>query len=665
MMELQERLVTEEIKRLVPVLGKGNASRLTRAYLLADEDTKKRIFELVDVIKAAVFSDPDLRDAALREPPSPKDSGGDIEIGQALYGRKKLHPFSMNKKDFLTHMAIFGSSGYGKTNLAYSLIEKISDNDIPVIIFDFSKRNYKDLLSTPLRDRIDIYTIGKNVSPLKFNPLKPPPGIQLSQWIKEFSSIFDHAYWLLGGGRHIILKAMDAVYTENENPTLQDLKAWLDEYGSTSLPARERNWIATAERPLESLCFKEVGEVFQVKQGVLPSEFFRKGRITILELDALDTNDRTFFIEILLQWIRDWLLANWKRETLAGVIFLEEAHHVLNREKAKKTGSETVMELVFREVRELGLGIVYIDQHPSLVSYPALGNTSTHIYMNLGLDTKASSDIQDASNMLGLNDDETPYLRKLPVGHAFILNRMSMHDPFLIEFPRYPMEKGIVTDADIRKAMQGRIMESKEKELSGPSKASKEFEGEVNEQGMKIIEAVGSGSGSFTSQIYRKTKMSGKTFERSVKRLMDQGLVGMKKAKTGKNVLHFYFLTDSGDGVFDKNFKRKEKVIDRDIREIVSILEDSGWVFDRKGKRLTFEENNKKLSVIIENTFDRKKIAGDLRETQYFICVSEGVRNMLLQEAARLSYKQGQVSIFVSSPEKFAKKAKFERIDFK
>ena len=54
-----------------------------------------------------------------------------------------------------------------------------------------------------------------------------------------------------------------------------------------------------------------------------------------------------------------------------------------------------------------------------------------------------------------------------------------------------------------------------------------------------------------------------------------------------------------------------------------------------------------------------------MRETPYFICATEGVRNVLLQEAARLSYKQGPLTVYIASPEKFAKKADFERVDFK
>ena len=138
---------------------------------------------------------------------------------------------------------------------------------------------------------------------------------------------------------------------------------------------------------------------------------------------------------------------------------LEEAHHILNREKAQKMGSETVVDLIFREVRELGIGMIYIDQHPSLVSYPALGNTSTHIYMNLGLDTRQSSDVRDASNMLGLNyDEEGYYLRRLPIGSGFMLLRGSdFPEPFLVSFPKFDLEKGIVSDRDIAEHMRGSI----------------------------------------------------------------------------------------------------------------------------------------------------------------------------------------------------------------
>ncbi|MHA2063379.1 MAG: ATP-binding protein [Candidatus Thorarchaeota archaeon] len=689
MMENKERLVSNEIKKLIPVLGKETASNLSRAYLLGDEDTRDRIFELIDAMKAAVFTNKDLKESVLMEPPNREiASDGDFEIGKVLYGKKTLYPLMFKKKDLLTHMGIFGSSGYGKTNISYSLIEKLSENNTPVLIFDFSKRNYRDLLSTKLKDKIDIFTVGRKAAPLRFNPLKPPKGVQLSQWMKEFATIFDHAYWLLGGGRHIIMKALDGVHETNESPRMDDLKSWLNEYGSSQLPARERNWLATAERPLESLCFKEIGEVFDCDKGVDPSDFFKEGRITILELDAMDVNDKSFFIEIMLQWIRDWLLVGDKREKLVGTIILEEAHHVLNRDKANKIGSETVIDLIFREVRELGIGMIYIDQHPSLVSYPALGNTSTHIYMNLGLDTKHSSDIQDASNMLGLDYvDEGNYLRKLPVGHGFMLSRMSdFHDPFLVEFPFVDLKKGAVRDEDIKRHMTGKIEIEKPKEYT-PTKITPEdvkeglieeaktdtqdpdtevsFE-DIDENGWKIIEVLGKAKGAFTSQIYKELGMSGTAFSRKAKNLMDMGLVGTKVAKVHKNKLCYHFLTETGESVFNNKFEVSQKEKETDLNDVIETFTAGGWKYDKEGKIFSFEENGKVSNIKVQITHERKGVYDALiKNTRQFICASEAIKNMVIQEGAKFSYKTGTpFALFVSTVKDFEKKGNFDKIEF-
>ncbi|MBS3050905.1 MAG: DUF87 domain-containing protein [Candidatus Aenigmarchaeota archaeon] len=184
MIEIKERLFTDEIKRLTPILSKQTAERLSKAYLLGDEITRKRIIEMLDIMKASVLADPDLKDAPLLEPPA---LDGDIEVGSVLYGRKNAGPLMWNKENFMTHVGIFGSSGYGKTNLSYSLIKKLSSEGVPVIIFDFSKKNYRDLLQTDAADHVTVYTVGSNTAPFRFNPLKPPEGISKTQWAKEFA----------------------------------------------------------------------------------------------------------------------------------------------------------------------------------------------------------------------------------------------------------------------------------------------------------------------------------------------------------------------------------------------------------------------------------------------------------------------------------------------
>jgi hypothetical protein len=692
-MQIDRRIsidVSDEINRLIPILGKEKASRLETAYLLADEESRKRILEMIDTLKAAVFSDKDLKDAVLIEaPPQDLVSKGDLKLGMVLYGKKRLYPINLQKKSLLTHIGIFGSSGYGKTNLVQSLILNLAKLEIPVLVFDFSKRNYRDLLAIPeLKDKIKIYSVGRNISPFRFNPLKPPEGIQISQWAKEFSEIFDHAYWMMGGGRHIILKALDDIYkTSSPNlPRMKDLKNWLERYALAKKSPRERNWIATAMRPMESLCFREVGDVFDCDEGLLPSEFFKKGTVTILELDSLSTNDKTFFIEIMLQWLRDAALVSNVREKLIGVIALEEAHHVLNREKSKTLGMETVIDLIFREVRELGIGMIYVDQHPSLISYPALGNTSTHIYMNLGLDTKHSSDILDASNMLGLKyEEEGDYLRRLPIGHAFILMRMlAFANPFLVGFPLIEIKKGFVTDEIVKKFMEDKLLEdikkvrtleTKEKIEERKEELKKSVE-ELDDSSWKIIEILGKAKASSTSGIYNIMGMSGSSFKKRAKKLLELGLIGFSVGKVYRQKANYYFLTDKGERMFETKFEKELLKEEMDIAKIKNFITSyfslKGWRFvEEKPDQIIFECNGKKMFVNLETELNEKQLNGDIERydkegSLYFVCSSEKVKSFIIQKTAKYcsDRRLSNLTIFIESHIELNNGKDFKSIEF-
>ncbi|MBU0953457.1 MAG: DUF87 domain-containing protein [Nanoarchaeota archaeon] len=665
----EEKMLTKDIQRLSAVLGSENAKRLSQAYFLADEDTRERILELIDVVKAGVSMDPDLASGLLYEPPSQERAAvGDIFLGTVLYGQKPLYPVNIPHETLLMHMGIFGSSGYGKTNISYSLVKQISDAGYPVVIFDFSKRNYKDLLATELKDRITLYTVGRDVAPFFFNPVKPPPGVQLSQWMKEFATIFDHSYWLLGGGRHIILKALDGVHTNKKQPRIADLRKWLTEFKDATGSSRERNWLSTAERPLDSLTFKEVGIVFDTDEGILPSSFFKPGQVTILELDALDPSDKTFVIEIILQWLRDWLLIQKDRETLKGVLILEEAHHILSREKSRKLGTETVMDLVFREIRELGLGVIYLDQHPSLVSYPAIGNTSTHVYMNLGLDTKQSSDVQDAISMLGLDyEDDASALRRIPVGQGFVLfRRGGFNQPFMARFPHVKVPKGSVTDAEIRNLMKEKGILQRIEEQQDEAPAPQTGVAGLDDVQQDIFQVITTGKGIFSSQIYKQLKLSGSTFDDKVKKLMDIGLVAFRKAKIGKNRLHIHFPTATGITVYEETvapLPTGTKEIN--VSSIKHMMAGAGWSYVAETNSFDFDDGDKKLTIKIAHNLDRAELRKILQETSYVLYTSERIRHVLLQVAAELVYETGnQITLHIADVREFADTRKFQEVTF-
>jgi len=670
-----EENIAEEIRRLTPFLGREKVAQLETAYLLGNEKYRQKIVEAVDRIKAFISSDTELRESPLLEPPPQEAVSGEIELGKILYGKKELYPFFFSKKDLLTHVGIFGSSGSGKTNIVHYLIESLAKQKIPALIFDFSKRNYRDLLTLPeIKERITVYTVGREVVPFRFNPLLPPDGVSVVQWMKEFAEVFDHAYWLLGGGRYVILKALNEIYSNVETPRLVDVKEWLEKYSYATLSPREKNWIATAMRPLESLCLRETGRIFDCDKGILPSSFFEDGKISVLELDSLSSDDKTFLIEIILQWIRDWLIVKNVREKLVGVIVLEESHHVLNREKTKKLGIEAVTDLIFREIRELGIGIVYTDQHPSLISYPALGNTSTHIYMNLGLDTKYSSDVEDAASMLGLKDEkDISYLRRLPTGHAFMLVRKSAFpNPFLVKFPLILEERGKVSDEELRKLMQGKLLESVE------NKREKGFEAFVVEEKMKkitgsgwrILEALLDGCGVYTSELAKALRMSCKSFKEEVSKLVNLGLVGFKEAKAYKQKAFCYFLTHEGELVLalkTGKFQEDSKVEGFE-EEVVEALSTKGYkILEKREKELVVEKDGIQQRILLAKTKNLNKLfeilKENLEEEMYFVCASEKIEKCLLQQATKYSANRREsFTIFYTTPEEI--KNGFKKLEF-
>jgi hypothetical protein len=95
-----------------------------------------------------------------------------------------------------------------------------------------------------------------------------------------------------------------------------------------------------------------------------------------------------------------------------------------------------------REIRELGESIVLVDQHPSQISIPALGNT----YCTIALNMKHSKDINSLAEMMRIPKENRETLGLLPIGHAVVKLQSRFIHPFEIQIPKVDLEKGSITD---------------------------------------------------------------------------------------------------------------------------------------------------------------------------------------------------------------------------
>lgn len=441
--------IREEFRRLKPVLG-AQADNLWSYYLTADEREKREILQMLPLLAKKVLRDTFNEDKIVLPPPTREQSQGEYEIGEIEYADKTFYSFGLREKEWVQHITIFGRSGCGKTNLVFGIIRNLIEKRKPFIIFDW-KRNYRDLISKPYGKELKVFTVGRKLSPFGFNPLIPPPGTDPEIWLKKLVEIISHAYFLGEGVIYLLHKTIDSLYRKHgiyegrtdNYPTMKDV---FEDLGKLRLRGRESLWLSSTLRAIYSLCFGEIGNILCISQNP-PMESLLKEKV-VFELDSLTNTDKTFFIEALLLWIYHYRMSEDERESFKHAIIIEEAHHILLRRKQEVKGEETVTDVILREIRELGESLIIIDQHPSLISPTAIGNSYCTIAMNL----KHRADINIMDDCMLLNNKE--YFNRLPIGYGIVKLQGRFYDPFLIKTPLIPIKKGIVTDRIIQEIMK-------------------------------------------------------------------------------------------------------------------------------------------------------------------------------------------------------------------
>jgi len=438
----------EKIRKLRPVIGEKKTRSLCLEYSIYPEH-RRELEGIVNALYEKHIADLMQSGKIYLVPPSEEKVRGEYQLGTVHYGDKPYYPFGLREDDWIQHVGIFGRTGSGKTNVGFLIVNCLREKEKPFLIFDW-KRNYRDLIESPEYKDLVIFTVGREIFPFSFNPLIPPKGTLPTVWLKKLIEIMCHAYYLGEGVAYLLQKAIDSVFQDRkiyegsaEYPTLLDVKKWLESYKARG---REAQWMDSTIRVIGTLCYGEISRVLNARNPINMEGLLKHN--VVFELDALTNADKIFFIESLILWIHHYRLQEESRETFKHAIIIEEAHHVLLRKKQSK---ESVMDILLREIRELGESIILMDQHPSLISIPSLGNTNCTISMNL----KHRIDVNSISSAIFLDESEQEYIGFLEIGSGIIRLQNRITKPFLVKFPHFAVKKGSVTDEQIKKSMSG------------------------------------------------------------------------------------------------------------------------------------------------------------------------------------------------------------------
>lgn len=377
----------------------------------------------------------DLQNKILLSLPPPNMARGTFGLGTVVYDKSK-HAAGISEHELLQNLAIFGRSGAGKTNLAFHLLLQLRAKGVPFLFLDW-KRTARHLLPR-IKGKVNVFTPGRSLSPFPFNPFIPPPGMEPNVYANQVIDVLSDAYSLGDGARSILERALGACYAKSKNaPMLDDV---LREVEQLPVMERARGWKVSATRALESLAFSKLATTSGSQERLTQTLLHEN---TIIELDALAEGGKKFLIPLLCLWLYYVRLAARERERLRLAIFVEEAHHVLFGDQRSR---ESLMNMLLRQCREIGMAMIIVDQHPHLVSSAALGNTFTSICLNL----KNPGDINKAAAISMIHDAENKrYFSMLPVGQAIVKLQNRWRFPFLIQIPHVHVDKGAMTDESL------------------------------------------------------------------------------------------------------------------------------------------------------------------------------------------------------------------------
>lgn len=446
--------VKELLISLRPRIGAAEAEQIWQVYILSDDKMKAELEEMITMMAYSELGNTLAGGEAFFAPPPQEIAAGAYPLGNVIQNGQALYPFGLHDKEIGEHVSITGRSGAAKSTVLFHMLQGLLQKspEVRLLAFDW-KRELRTLTLHPdFGDKLKVYTVGRDIAPLQFNPLIPPPGTNITNHMEQLLDIVCRCFYAGEGVFDILTRAIDACYRDfkvyegkaTAYPTFRDVHAKIEGF---DLKGRQNEWKSSALRITRALGFGEFGKVMDTPRNELAQILDNN---TILELDALPMAKRVFLVSALLAWLYSYSLGRKTNEADFGrklnrVIVIEEAHNIALKHT---TGArESILEQMIRQARFLGIGMILVDQTPSLLSSTVMANVHTSISLN----QKNSGDISAAAANLLLDDKQREQLSLLRVGEAIVRLSDRFLTPFMIKTEIVPIKEQSVPDSALRR----------------------------------------------------------------------------------------------------------------------------------------------------------------------------------------------------------------------
>lgn len=355
------------------------------------------------------------------------------------------------------HTFITGSTGTGKSNFIYNLLEQIYEEDKHFLVIEPAKGEYKNVLGG--FDDVSVYgTNPMYTELLHINPFSFPKHINVLEHIDRLVEIFN-ACWPMYAAMPAVLKdAIERVYKDkgwifsnpayysDDFPTFADLIKVLPEIMSESLYSADTksDYSGALITRVKSLTNGINGEIFCSTKEISNEALFDKNVIVdISRVGSVET--KSLIMGILIMKLQEYRMQPDKmNESLQHITVLEEAHNLLRRtsfaqaqESSNLQGkSVEMLTNAIAEMRTYGEGFIIADQAPDMLDEAVIRNTNTKIIFRL----PDEHDCELVGKSIALNDVQIKELAKLPAFVA-VIHQNDWIEAVLCKSEKYDKER--------------------------------------------------------------------------------------------------------------------------------------------------------------------------------------------------------------------------------
>lgn len=324
-------------------------------------------------------------------------------VGEELQASEFYFPLEVFESQ---HALISGITGAGKSVLLEILVYGLIKKGKKVLLIDSADEH-----SGMIRDFPPDVLLAVDPARLKINMLEPPSGVNSRTWQGVFTSLLRSDLYLRDGSINEINSILTSLTSNMIHPTLIDMhKAILSR--NYRAGSRQAGYIESLRNRSEMFLNSYLMEAFMCARGY-PLEDLLLKRSCILRVGKISDNLMcNFYVDMIMKWIQTYLEHNPGEITHDNVIVIEEAHRFLYKGiKERSDIREPVMLSLAREVRKLGISLVFIDQIPSLLPRQLIGNVRTFITFRLA-NSQCVKTISEACGLYREKSEAIPLLGK-------------------------------------------------------------------------------------------------------------------------------------------------------------------------------------------------------------------------------------------------------------